>query len=379
MKIEDIVVTVWKGKPAVNWPRVTRFRSGDAPYGALVRVIGQDGTEGTSALWAMPTLGHGYSRHQLDTWVSELLGRVKQEMLGRDVADREWLYSQRYVYMWWGHVTHQAITAVDRALWDLAAKAAGLPLYKCLGACRHKVLAYASAPYMPEVEQYADLAVECRKRGYRAYKIKPGGGTVERIKTVTRLVREAVGDEMALMIDGQLQFTFEEALEIGFHLQDLGFAWWEDPVPHNDFLALDRLCGRLDIPIAYTDHPAVMMPELAEMVRRQTGLRIIRSDCAREGVTGLKKVCSLAEAFRLRCEVHSSSLDNLHVILSVANCDYFEDGLHDIYNDREGTFGTRAKDNPLWVDEEGYVHGPTAPGIGWHLEPPEEDVVETLR
>ncbi len=368
MKIEDIRIAVIKSDPGDNpiTPRIPRFYRRDTSYSAIIRVITDEGIEGYGSLGMWPRADKGYSKHGLYSLCSQVLGRIKPELVGRDAADREWLWNQRYVYEWWGGLAHQPTASIDIALWDIAGKAAGVPVYKLLGAAREKVLAYASGPYFPEAEEHAELAVECKKMGYRAFKIKPGGGPVSRVKGIASKVREAVGDDMDLMLDAQLCFSASEALELGRHLQALGFKWFEDPVRHNDYMALDLLCSRLDIPIAYTDHPSVRFHELAEMVRLKNGPRILRSDTAKDGITGLKKLCSLAEGFGLKCEIHMGGWAELQVMLSINNCDYYEDLLGWLKRDVWLNRGAKLERplGPLAIDDEGYVHAPITPGVG---------------
>jgi len=364
MKIADIVIDVVRGDSPSVWPRVNRFKGTEPAWGMFLRVVADDGTEGHRMVWAAPTMDKGYSRHRVYALASHILGLIKRELVGRDAADREWLWSQRYIYQWWGHIEHQSIAAVDEALWDLAGKLAGMPVYKLLGAARHKAPAYVSCPYLKEAERIADLCAQSKALGYPAFKIKPGGGPVCRIKAVTRLCREAVGGEMALMIDGQMQFDLAQALDIGRHLQDLDYTWWEDPVPHDRLDWYDELSRRLSIPIAYTDHRFVRFSEMAEVLRQHPGIRIVRGDTMRDGLTGLKKLCTLAEAYGRNCEIHAGSPGNLHVLMSVTNCDYWESTLHGLYDPATNKMGRHPEGHPFRVDEEGFIHALQTPGLG---------------
>jgi L-alanine-DL-glutamate epimerase-like enolase superfamily enzyme len=329
---------------------------------------------------AMPTMKKDHARNEIYRRASHILGRIKSELVGRDVADREWLWSQRYVYRWWGHVSYEALAMVDDALWDLAGKATGLPVHRLLGTARETVPAYASCPYVEDPEETAALALRSRELGYAAFKIKPGGGPVSRVKRITRLCREAVGDDLALMLDGQMQFDLEQALDIGRHLQELGYEWWEDAVPHNRLDWYDELAGRLSIPLAYTDHPDVRFEEIAEILRSHPGIRIVRGDTPRDGVTGLKKLCTLAEAHGRNCEIHSSSSGNFHVLFSVTNCDYWEDCSFSVDASGKVTLERAPEDAPKRVDDQGLVHAPTSPGLGERIdvEAVERERVERL-
>jgi L-alanine-DL-glutamate epimerase-like enolase superfamily enzyme len=340
----------------------------------LIRVITDEGVEGNAFFGSGPLGTADFSRNGTRDRASHILGRIKPEMVGRSVYDREWLWAERYVMHWWGKIDHRALAAVDVALWDAAAKAAGLPLHRLLGSCRDRVPAYASGPHLgplPEnIGRHVELIQESKRRGYQAFKLKPGGGSVAAIKQLCTEARKAAGDDMGLMIDGQLYFTGDQALEIGGHLQDLGFLWWEDPVRHNDAAAIDRLTQLLHIPVALSDHEDFGFEEAAATIMRTQGsLRIVRGDSMTLGVTGLKKLCSVAEAYGLNCEVHMPGPANLAVILSIRNCDWYEDNL--------GWYRTGASDSGI-VDSEGYVHAPSDPGVGFQVEGLEKDREERL-
>jgi L-alanine-DL-glutamate epimerase-like enolase superfamily enzyme len=182
-----------------------------------------------------------------------------------------------------------------------------------------------------------------------------------------------VGDEVDLMIDGQLFFSYEEAYQIGRLLEDLQFRWFEDPVRHTDFDGLDRLCRELRVPVAVFDHPSWGFFDAAQMVRRNNSLRILRGDCGKSGITGLKKLCSVAEAFGLNCEVHAAGLPNLHVILSIENCAYYEDMISWYTGPNQV-----ADHGEMIIDEEGLVSAPDAPGVGVSFDPDEIDVIDEL-
>ena len=380
MLITDLKIDIYRKPPPRTAPRIARFQAPEEYYYALVRLAASDGLEGLGFFLYGPRMSKGFSRNMVAATASQVLGLIKTDLIGRPVDSREWLWSQRYIYEWWGQISHSAISAVDMALWDLAGKEAQKPVYQLLGAQRESLPVYCSGPYYPEPDQHANLAKVAQEMGYPAFKFKPGGGPVRRVIRIAEAIRAAVGPEMALMMDGQVQFSGEEAMTIGQALQELGYEWFEDPVRHNDFAALERLTRQLDIPVAYTDHPAVRYEALADVARRLPQLRILRSDCVRDGITGLKKVCSLAEAYALRCEIHGTWSANLHVALSTSCCHYFEDTMEETLSDGPELLRRRPEGHPLHVGQDGLIHAPHAPGIGMDqfLETTDLQFVETL-
>ena len=102
--------------------------------------------------------------------VAALEGSFKSRLVGQEPYDREKFWH-------WFSVANQdenLVSVVDMALWDLQARALGVPIYKMLGACRDKVKAYASTyPNMGTPDDYASHALACKQQGYTHYKIHP--------------------------------------------------------------------------------------------------------------------------------------------------------------------------------------------------------------
>ena len=130
-------------------------------------------------------------------------------------------------------------------------------------------------------------------RGFRAYKIHPGMlNTPDVIRMVT-MVREAVGPAVRLMLDPNCGYGYRKALDIGRALDQNAFHWFEDPVPHYDLDAIKSLSERLDVPLCMSDQNPNQFFNAANMVRNQS-TRLVRGTAQKLGITGLKKLCSLA-------------------------------------------------------------------------------------
>lgn len=381
MQITDITCTISKRGCDQLSPRLPRYAANDDFYVALLEIHTESGVVGQHGFGVETRAGSGYSRHHTYARVAEILGRIKPEIIGRSIHDRGWLWQEAYNYQWWGGLERQTMMHVDIAMWDAAGKAAGLPVHQLIGTCRTQIPAYASGPYLETAEEHAACAAACKAAGYPAFKIKPGGGSLAHIKRVTSAVRAAVGDDMALMIDGQMQFDVDQALTIGFHLQDLGFEWWEDCLRHNDLSGYELLHRKLHMPIAYTDHRATNFYDLAEFIRRVPDIRILRSDPGRDGITGLLRVCHLAESFGKRCEVHTSSPPALHVMFAINNCHYVEDTLTGKLDKASMTVTPLEEGEVMYVDPQGMMYAPMSPGVNKPVDWKAQgvDIVEVLR
>src|ERR1022692_3463668 len=151
---------------------------------------------------------------------AHLIGNIIRPLLiGEDPLNRELLWQRvRQMDRWWGFLPIYAHGPVDVALWDLGAKAAGLPLYRLLGAYRTKLPAYASSLILPTAEAFVQQALDYRAQGFRAYKIHPWGDP-QRDVDAYRKLRSALGDEMVLMSDPVAGYNQQQALRIGRELE----------------------------------------------------------------------------------------------------------------------------------------------------------------
>jgi L-alanine-DL-glutamate epimerase-like enolase superfamily enzyme len=278
-------------------------------------------------------------------------------------------------------VDPMAIGAVDVALWDIAGKVAGLPIHRLLGTCRDRVPAYFASGHHKAPEDYAEEAVYWREQGWGGYKLHPArapwvsgprppvGGDV----AACAAVREAVGDAMTLMLDSSWGYSYPEALAVGRAIQELDFYWYEDPLAVADLYGYKELKRHLHIPILATEMTLGGLYTLPQwIVERATDF--VRGDVAlKGGITGMTKIAHLAEAFHMNCELHFAynalnNLANLHVIMAIPNCDWFEvlsfnrAGEHDLEHLNYGLA------EPIKIDAHGLVHAPTGPGLGIDID-----------
>jgi len=355
MKITDIKMHVLGSKLPLPVTSFDGLFSDSGPAGeiefTLVRVLTDEGIEGDYIVWSeIPTARPGA--------LKEALRALKPHLVGEDPFNREKIW-QRLGNFWYGQ-KGPAFAAIDIALWDIAGKATNLPIYKLLGACREKVKAYASGgPPLPKVEAAVDLAVKLKERGYKAMKLHPLS------LEACRAVRGAVGDETVLIHDAVFSYDRQTALKVGRELEKLDFYWYEAPLPASDIEGYVELTRKLDIPVTVE-----LFHSYAEYIRRGA-VNIVRSmSDFTGGITEMKKIANLCESFGLNWEPHAyggslCQVANLHVILSVENCDFFE--LPIDKNGCEGSFDI-GTEGGLRIDKDGYVHAPEKPGLGLEID-----------
>lgn len=356
MRISDVKLTV------IDNPHsdlvTAGIKGGKAAHQVvLVRLLTDEGLEGHAFAWG------GRSGLATAHLIAEILRPL---LIGEDPLNREYLWQKvRQMDRWWGFLPIYAHGPIDVALWDLGAKAVGLPLYRFLGAYRSNVPAYASSLILESPEAFVAQALEYRQMGYRAYKLHPWGDP-ERDLKACEFVRKAVGDDMVLMSDPVAGYNHQQALRVGRGLEELNYHWFEEPLSDYDIYGYQELCRVLDIPIAGVESsPGGLFGTTHYIINR--AVDIVRSDVSwKGGVTGLMKTAALCEAFGLNCEVHTTTnalldMANLHVSCAIRNCEYFEV----LIPQKPFAFGVL---NPIRIDEKGFVTPPSKPGLGVELD-----------
>ena len=305
-------------------------------------------------------------------------GFVKTVLLGEDPFSREKLW---HGLAHWqrgstDQLTDRTLAAVDLALWDLAGRRLGVPVYKLIGAAHDKVPAYGSTMCGDEVEgglatpdDYARFALALLARGYKAIKLhtwmKPVSFAPDPKMDVRACaaVREAVGPDVPLMLDAYHGYSRSEALWLGRELQKIGYEWYEEPMNEASMSSYAWLAENLDIPVIGPETAAGKHHVRAEWVRAgacdilRTGVHDVG------GITPSLKVIHLAESFGMNCEVHGSGAGNLTLTAVQKNGRWYERGLLHPFLDYDAVpeyVNSRADA----MDAEGYVHMPQHPGLG---------------
>ena len=358
MRITDIQIEVVERTlaPTGLTSDMGRFE-GSVEQGVL-RVFTDEGVEGNAFV--------GNFRQGGGPLFNPVLGVLKPEILGRDPADREWLWSRLPILRGRRGLPMEAWAPVDVALWDIAGKAAGVPVYHLLGTRRRETEVYATYPPRHESpDGFVREAEELVSQGFRAYKIHPGVMSTRDVTEMVGRVRDAVGLDMRLMLDPNGGYGFRKALEIGRALDDFDFYWYEDPILWHDYDAIAELSRRLDVPLCMSDQPELQFANGARLARMGAA-RLIRGTAAKLGITGLKKLSSLAEGFGLNCEIGTAGnpllqAANLHVIFSVENCDFYEYWMPQSAHQ----FGLV---EPIVLNNRGAISAPTSPGLGYEID-----------
>ena len=343
-----------------NWESAPWKTGVGTPFGGtkqlgVVTVSTDEGVSGNAFL--------GSSRMGADHFVLGLMEFIKPLIMGRN--------PQNIGEIWWDmwkmnrSVSTYIIGAIDVCLWDINGKIAKQPIHRLLGTCRKKVPAYSSTAYHETKEQYAQEALHFKQRGWTAHKIHPHGDPRADIE-ICRAVREAVGNDMKLMLDSMWAYQYEDALRVGRAIEGLDYYWYEDPLVEEDIYNYVKLHNKLDIPIMSTEFAPGRFYGMAPWIT-QYATDILRGDVAvTGGITPLVRLCHLAEGFNMKCEIHHggnslNNVANLHVTMAVQNCEFYE-----VFPCTGANKYGLIKD--INVDNQGYVYAPTKPGLGYAID-----------
>jgi len=146
----------------------------------------------------------------------------------------------------------KSIGSIDIAIWDIIGKALGLPVYKVLGAHHTKIRVYAAGGYYREDKTTADLVKEMEgyvTEGFRAVKMKVGGASFKEDIERVKVVRDAIGPDIDLLIDANNKWLPYEAIRFGKAIEKFDPFWFEEPVVADDFVGCAEVRQNLDIPI----------------------------------------------------------------------------------------------------------------------------------
>jgi D-galactarolactone cycloisomerase len=192
------------------------------------------------------------------------------------------------------------MSGIEIALWDIAGKCAGLPLYRLLGgSARNTLPAYASLLRYGEARAVTDHIAQALERGYRLIKLH------ENNVDIIRAARKAAGPDIPIMVDCTCPWTVDEALEMSRRLEDQNLTWLEEPIyPPDDHAGLARLRAASRIPIAAGENVSNVFEfkrlfEAGALSFAQPSITKVG------GVTEIRKVFALAESFGVTVVPHS--------------------------------------------------------------------------
>jgi L-alanine-DL-glutamate epimerase-like enolase superfamily enzyme len=349
-----------------SWPRAKPITNGKHTYthsGLLIVKVETD--EGITGV------GVG-AKGEL---IAEIIDHLKTLLIGQDPINVERLWHMMWVPKLIGRrgLTTRAIAAIDIALWDLRAKVAGLPLYKLLGGYRDRVPTYVAGGYYEDGKGLRELAQEMIdnvEMGARAVKMKVGGvpmmEDVERVK----VVREAIGPDVKLLVDANCAYRHYEAIQFAKRIEEYDPFWFEEPVMPDDYIGHRRLADATSIPIA-TGENEYTRYGFRDLIEHQSAAIFNADAKILGGVTEFMKVAALAQAHDLDIAPHGSQDIHVHLVAAISNGLILE-----FYHHTTDPMWGQMYHTTITINSDGTVSPPDVPGIGVD---PNYEVLERYR
>lgn len=289
--------------------------------------------------------------------VEQSILQLRSYLLGVDPTEIENHWEKMYRDSFWvgGPLHATAISAVDCALWDILGKSLGVPVNKLLGGpTRRRVPVYCHCSAGSTPEMFAEGVRACIERGYRTIKttlplfyggaahagvnysgtngwvdrtlketelLKPG--TIARIREFFVAAREAAGPEIGLAVDCHGRLNLKTALQLCRSLEDLDLLFIEEPIPPENLDVLEILHRETSVPIAAGERWATIHG--ARQFVERNAVDVLQCDLVNcGGITGLKKIASMAEAHYISLAPHNpngpiATMMNLQFAATIPN------------------------------------------------------------
>lgn len=281
----------------------------------------------------------------------------------------------------------QALSGVDIALWDIAGKAANMPLHMLIGGAQHKTVPVYGYGMMLRREpvneleaRFRDEAADIKEAGFSAAKMKIGLGPKDDIRLATS-VRLGLGDDYRFMADANHCYTTSDAFYVGRALEELDAYWFEEPVAPEDHDGYRELRSGLKVNISGGEAEFNRWGWRSLLESR--GLDIAQPEvCALGGISEFLRVLALCHAHFTPVINHVwgsaiSVATNLHLLAAMPP---IPGGLHPWepmleFDTTDNKFRDDLLQEPLEIQTQikrngGRVTIPGAPGLG--VEPDRE-------
>ena len=258
---------------------------------------------------------------------------LKAAVIGENIWDYEHIWQKMYRQtLAWGRkgVGMTAISAVDIAIWDAIGKAANQPVYRLLGGkTKSKLPCYASKLYSQPLDTLAKEAKLYLDQGFKAMKLRFGWGPKDGAEgmnknlALVQTVRKVVGNDIDIMADVYMGWTFEYAKRMLRLLDNENMRWVEEPVIADDIDGYAELRAGCKTPISGGEHEYTIYGFRQLLEKR--AVDVVQFDTNRVGgITQAHKICALAEAFQVPIIPHAGQMHNYHISMSSLNAPIVE-------------------------------------------------------
>jgi L-alanine-DL-glutamate epimerase-like enolase superfamily enzyme len=352
--------------------KLSKIETFTTEFVCFVRVTAEDGAQG----WGQ------VAPYQADITAQVLHRQVAPHALGLDcfdidrmldiVRDREHKFPGAYL--------RRAMGGVDTALWDMHGKREGKPVCALIGGTPGPVRAYASS--MKRDITPADEALRFQRLrdrdGFDAFKFRIGAEVGRdrdewpgRTEDIVPIVRRALGDDVALLVDANSCYSPARAIEVGRMLQDNGVSHYEEPCPYWEFEQTRQVTDALEIDVTGGEQDC-MMANWKGMIDGRV-VDVLQPDiCYLGGISRTLRVCRMAQAADMPITPHCANLSmvtlfTMHLLRAIPNAGkYLEFAIEgaDYYPWQEELFT-----NAPYAIQDGHATVTEAPGWGVEINP----------
>ncbi len=271
-----------------------------------------------------------------------------------------------------------AVSGMEQAMWDLAGKALGAPVYNLLGGpCRERIRVYANGWYggAKTPQAYGEMAAATVAQGFTALKFDPFPGPwrlyVDRererlfVETVAA-VREAVGAEVDLLIEGHRRLAPMHAVRLAREIAPMNVFWYEEPVPVDNVAALAEVRSQAPMPIV-TGETLYSKADFAPVFEARAADIINPDVCSCGGILELKEIAAMAEPHYVAVSPHNYNSTSIGLAATVQAAATMPNFIITEYFCNFEPTSARIAHNPL-RPEKSYIPLPTDPGLGVELD-----------
>ena len=272
---------------------------------------------------------------------------------------------------------YSAISGIEQALWDIAGKRLGVPVYELLGgACRERIRVYANGwANSQSHEHLAESAQAMVERGFTAMKFDPIPGpwrtlistadereAVERV----RVVREAVGPDVEILVEIHRRLAPMHAVRLAREIEQYRPFWYEEPVLAENIDALAAAKAEINIPVV-TGEELYTKFEFREVFERRAADIINPDVCNVGGILELKEIAAMAEVYFVAVSPHNFNSTTVGLAATLQVSAMIPNFLITEFFVNLEAWGREIAVTPFDV-VDGYIDLPRGPGLGIDLD-----------
>ena len=319
--------------------------------------------------------------------VAAFVNQIGKWLIGENPEDIERIWAKIFrgmTYVGTRGATPAAISGIDIALWDIRGKVLNQPVYKLLGgAVRDKIALYCHPPEPKSPEHITESVKEIVASGHRAFKMDPmmhnlhvgnasfldGEISIEAENAamdVLAAAREAAGPNIEILIDAHGMYNVPTAIRLANKMAEWDIFWFEEPVPVESWKALKQVKEQI-APLISVGERLHTRWEFVPIFENGLADYIMPDVTWTGGITELKKIATMAEAYYIPISPHDASgpinvMSGAHVMMTVPNFYKLETSRYDLsgYN--------VMIDHPLDI-RDGHLNVSERPGLGVNFDP----------